>query len=98
MNIFIAQAVFVYVGPLLYAAAEYFILGRLFAYLPYHTPIHPGRVVSTFMLLSAVVESLTANGAANMSAASDPSDDDDLDKVKSQMQSGLRTMQVSFSL
>ncbi|KAI6850945.1 hypothetical protein KC332_g406 [Hortaea werneckii] len=98
VNIFIAQAVFVYVGPPLYAAAEYFILGRLFAYLPYHTPIHPGRVVSTFMLLSAVVESLTANGAANMSAASDPSDDADLDKVRSQMQSGLQTMQAALLL
>ncbi|KAI7550374.1 hypothetical protein KC331_g3213 [Hortaea werneckii] len=98
VNIFIAQAVFVYMGPPLYAAAEYFILGRLFAYLPYHTPIHPGRVVSTFMLLSAVVESLTANGAANMSAASSPSDDEDLDKAKSQMQSGLQTMQAALLL
>lgn len=85
------------IGPPLYAAAEYFILGRLFAYLPYHSPIHPGRVVSTFMLLSVVVESLTANGAANISAASDPSEDADVDKVKRQLQSGLRTMQVSVA-
>lgn len=65
VNIFIAQFVLIIVGPPLYAAAEYFILGRLMAYLPYHAPIHPGRVLSTFMILSGVVESLTANGAAN---------------------------------
>ncbi|KXS97289.1 hypothetical protein AC578_4587 [Pseudocercospora eumusae] len=65
VNIFIAQYVLVLMGPPLYAAAEFFILGRLLAYLPYHTPIHPGRVYSTFIFLSTVVETLTANGAAN---------------------------------
>lgn len=67
VGMFIAQFVLVLMGPPLYAAAEYFILGRLFAYLPYHTPIHPGRVLSTFFMLSVIVESLTANGAANSS-------------------------------
>lgn len=67
VNIFIAQFVLVIMGPPLYAAAEYFILGRLMAYLPYYAPIHPGRVFSTFVILSVIVESLTANGAANSS-------------------------------
>ena len=65
VNIFIAQFVLVLMGPPLYAVGEYFILGRLMAYFPYHAPIHPGRVLGTFFLLSAVVEALTANGAAN---------------------------------
>ncbi|KAK4494919.1 hypothetical protein PRZ48_014275 [Zasmidium cellare] len=65
VGIFIAQFVMILMGPPLYAAAEYFILGRLFAYLPYHTPIHPGRVFSTFAILSAAVEALTGSGAAN---------------------------------
>lgn len=65
VNIFIAQYVLVLMGPPLYAAAEYFILGRLLAYLPYHAPLHPGRVIPTFVFLSCAVESLTANGAAN---------------------------------
>jgi hypothetical protein len=34
INIFIAQFVLILMGPPLYAAAEYFILGRLMAYLP----------------------------------------------------------------
>ena len=64
---YIAQYVLVLMGPPLYAAAEYFILGRLMAYLPYHAPMHPGRVLSTFITLSTCVESLTASGAANSS-------------------------------
>lgn len=69
IGLFIAQYVLVLMGPPLYAAAEYFILGRLLAYLPYHAPIHPGRVFSTFAILSAAVESLTGSGAANSAGA-----------------------------
>lgn len=65
VNLFIAQYVLVLMGPPLFSAAEYFILSRLLSYLPYHTPIHPGRVLSTFVFLSAIVETLTASGAAN---------------------------------
>ncbi|SMQ54100.1 unnamed protein product [Zymoseptoria tritici ST99CH_3D7] len=65
IGLFIAQYVLVLMGPPLYSAAEYFILGRLLGYLPYHTPIHPGRVLSTFILLSTVVETLTGSGAGN---------------------------------
>ena len=64
VNLYIAQYILVITGPVLFAASEYFILGRLLAYLPYHTPIHPGRVLSTFLLLSAAVEGLTASGAS----------------------------------
>lgn len=75
VNLYIAQTVLVLMGPPLYAAAEYFILRRLLAYLPYHAPIDPERVFSTFFLLSGVVESLTANGAANSAdSSSSPSE------------------------
>ena len=70
VGLFIAQYVLVFIGPPLYAASEYFILGRLLAYLPYHTPLHPGRVLTTFLLLSAAVESLAASGAASSASAS----------------------------
>jgi len=65
VNIFIAQYALVITGPPIYAISEYFILGRLLAYLPYHAPIHPGRVLSTFWFLGMAVESLVANGAGN---------------------------------
>lgn len=88
INIFIAQYVLVLMGPPLYAAAEYFILGRLLAYLPYHAPLHPGRVIPTFAFLSAAVESLTANGAANSSG----------DRPLSQRQTGIATLKAALIL
>jgi hypothetical protein len=89
VGIFIAQFVLIIVGPPLYAAAEYFILGRLLAYLPYHSPIHPGRVLSTFFMLSGVVESLTANGAANSSGSG---------RTPSQVAIGLKCIKAGLLL
>ena len=89
VNIFIAQFVLIIVGPPLYAAAEYFILGRLMAYLPYHAPIHPGRVLSTFVILSAIVESLTANGAANSAGTG---------RTPSQVKAGLDCLKAALIL
>jgi hypothetical protein len=65
VSLYIAQYVMIFIGPPLYAASEYFILGRLLAYLPYHTPLHPERVLTTFLLLSAAVEGLAASGASS---------------------------------
>lgn len=39
--LFITQYVLILAGPPLFAAAETFILGRLYAYLPYHALIIP---------------------------------------------------------
>lgn len=74
-------------GPPLYAAAEYFILGRLLAYLPYHSIIHPGRVISTFIMLSVIVESLTANGAANSAGTG---------RTPSQVKNGLASLKAAL--
>jgi hypothetical protein len=74
-------------GPPLYAAAEYFILGRLIAYLPYHAPIHPGRVLSTFFILSMIVETLTANGAANSAGTG---------RTQSQRTAGLNCLKAAL--
>lgn len=43
------------------------MLGRTFYYAPYLSPIHPGRVISTFVGLDIVVGILTANGASLVS-------------------------------
>lgn len=40
------------------------MLSRILYYVPYHSPIHPGRVLTTFGALSAIVEALNGNGAA----------------------------------
>ena len=52
-----------------YELANYIILGRILYYVPYHSPIHPGRVITTFGAISAVVEALNSNGASYSSNA-----------------------------
>lgn len=44
------------------------MLGRTLYYVPYLSPIHPGRVISTFVGLDIIVGILTANGAAKVSS------------------------------
>ena len=51
---------------------NYFILGRTLHYIPYLSPIHPGRVVSTFIGADTIVEVLTATGAARIADSKDP--------------------------
>lgn len=51
-----------------YETANYFILGRVLYYIPYHSPIHPGRVFTTFIALAAVIEAITANGASRVAS------------------------------
>lgn len=74
LAIYIAETVFIYSGPPIYAAAEYNILGRLLHYLPMHSPLNPNMVKYTFIYLGALVEALTAAGAAQL-ATSDPQSD-----------------------
>lgn len=53
-----------YMGRPLLELANYHILGRILYYVPYHSPIHPGRVLTTFGMLSTVVEVLNALGVS----------------------------------
>ncbi|KAL9108711.1 MAG: hypothetical protein Q9227_006507 [Pyrenula ochraceoflavens] len=64
LSLFIATQVLVFAGPPVYQGADYFIMGRVLYYIPYHSPIHPGRVISTFIGLDVIIEALTGNGAA----------------------------------
>ncbi|KAI9703065.1 MAG: hypothetical protein M1820_005937 [Bogoriella megaspora] len=66
LGIVIASTVLVLTGPVMYAAANYFILGRTLHYIPWLSPIHPGRVVTTFLALDGVCEVLIGNGASRV--------------------------------
>ena len=46
----------------------------MLAYLPYHSPIHPGRVLSSFIIVDAVVEILAVNGATGNASATTVAD------------------------
>ena len=45
---------------------NYIVLSRTLYYVPYLSPIHPGRVLSTFTGLDAIVAVLTGNGASRV--------------------------------
>ena len=42
-------------------------MGRILYYVPYFSPIHPGRVVTTFIGIDAAIGALTGNGASLVS-------------------------------
>ncbi|KAK4099879.1 hypothetical protein N658DRAFT_508276 [Parathielavia hyrcaniae] len=69
---FIVSTCVIYAAPPLVALANYTILGRILYYAPYHSPIHPGRVITTFAFISFVVESLNGAGAAHVANMSLP--------------------------
>ena len=64
LPVFIASQVFIFCAPPVYSAACYFIFGRALYYMPYLAIIHPGRVLSTFLGLDAIIEVIAANGIA----------------------------------
>ncbi|KAI0440522.1 putative RTA1 domain protein [Xylaria telfairii] len=69
---YILSQVFIFVCPPLLELANYHVLGRILYYVPYLAPLPPGRVLSTFGGLLALVEVLNALGvalAANPSSA-----------------------------
>ncbi|KAI9643521.1 hypothetical protein NHQ30_008140 [Ciborinia camelliae] len=75
LGIYIASVVLLYAAPPIYELVNYFILSRILYYVPYHSPLHPGRVLTTFGALSAVVEALNGNGASRVANSSLPEND-----------------------
>jgi hypothetical protein len=55
-----------------YAAVNYLVLGRTLHYIPYLSPIHPGRVTTTFIGLDTLVEILTSIGASDVAQYDKP--------------------------
>ncbi|RYO87207.1 hypothetical protein DL766_004677 [Monosporascus sp. MC13-8B] len=61
---FILSQVFIYTGPPLLELANYRVLSRLFHYVPYCSPLAPGRVLVTFGGLMILVETINSLGIA----------------------------------
>ncbi|KAK1830524.1 hypothetical protein QBC39DRAFT_372776 [Podospora conica] len=64
LGYYIASLCLIYAAPPLLELSNYNILGRLLYYVPHHSPIHPGRVLTTFTLISGVIEGLNGAGAS----------------------------------
>jgi hypothetical protein len=60
--LFIAESVMIMSGPPVYAGINYLVLSRVLFYVPYLSPIHPGRVLTTFLAADVVCEILIING------------------------------------
>ncbi|KAK7739236.1 hypothetical protein SLS62_011281 [Diatrype stigma] len=72
--IYIVSVCLCFAAPPLYELANYYTLGRILYYVPYYSPIHPGRVLTTFAALSMIIETLNGTGSsyvANQSLTSD---------------------------
>ncbi|KAF2432161.1 hypothetical protein EJ08DRAFT_695615 [Tothia fuscella] len=66
VDILIANTVLIMSGPPVYAAINYIVLSRILFYVPYLSPIHPGRVLTTFLAADAVCEVLIVNGVQRL--------------------------------
>ncbi|KAJ2896597.1 hypothetical protein MKZ38_005420 [Zalerion maritima] len=64
LDLLLASVCLVYAAPPLCELANYVVLGRILYYVPYHSPIHPGRVLTTFTAVSLVVEMLNGIGVS----------------------------------
>jgi hypothetical protein len=64
INVYIVSLCMIYGSPPVYELANYVIMGRVLYYIPYHSPLHPGRVITTFGFLSTLVETFAGNGAS----------------------------------
>lgn len=54
--------------------ANFHVLGHILYFVPYCAPLHPGRVLTTFGLLSALVETFNAIGVTYLANTSLPED------------------------
>ncbi|RYP51875.1 hypothetical protein DL768_002843 [Monosporascus sp. mg162] len=61
---FVLSQVFIYIVPPLLELANYHVLSRIFYYVPYCSPLAPGRVLVTFGGLMILVEVLNSLGVA----------------------------------
>jgi len=64
LGILIASVVLLLSGPPIYSGAAYFILARTLYYIPWLSPLHPGRILTTFIGVDFLIELMVANGAA----------------------------------
>lgn len=66
LPVLIASTCLIMSGPPVYALINYMVLSRILYYVPYLSPMHPGRALTTFLGADALCEILIANGAQRM--------------------------------
>jgi hypothetical protein len=61
--IYVVSVCLIMSGPPVYALINYMVLSRILYYVPYLSPMHPGRALTTFLAADFICEVLIANGA-----------------------------------
>ncbi|KXL47818.1 hypothetical protein M433DRAFT_380754 [Acidomyces richmondensis BFW] len=64
LDLLISCTVFLLSGPPIFIAANFFILTRTIYYIPWLSPIHPGRILIPSLAMTLVIETLVTVGAA----------------------------------
>ncbi|EDN09305.1 RTA1 domain-containing protein [Histoplasma capsulatum] len=64
LDLFIATSCFLFCAPPIFLAINSIVFGRVLYYVPWLSPMHPGRVISTFLGCDAIIEGLAASGAS----------------------------------
>ncbi|PGH05859.1 hypothetical protein AJ79_06701 [Helicocarpus griseus UAMH5409] len=64
LKLFIATTCFIFCAPPIYLAIISIIFGRVLYYVPWLSPMHPGRVISTFLGFDGIIEGLAGTGAS----------------------------------
>ncbi|KLU90268.1 hypothetical protein MAPG_09232 [Magnaporthiopsis poae ATCC 64411] len=100
---FIATQFILYATAPLLELANAHILGRILYYVPYLSPIHPGRVLSSFLMLSFSVEILNALGVMQSivgTIVQDKAREDAASRVKTgnALMKASLILQLSFAL
>ncbi|KAI4947328.1 hypothetical protein J4E91_006680 [Alternaria rosae] len=61
---YVASSILIYSAPPILELANYHVLGRILYYVPYYSPLHPGRTLTTFGAISSIVEILNGIGVS----------------------------------
>jgi len=64
LEVYIGSLCITYAAPPLLELQNYHILGRALYYVPHQSPLHPGRVLTTFGFISFIIEGLNGWGAS----------------------------------
>ncbi|KAF2134985.1 hypothetical protein P153DRAFT_362688 [Dothidotthia symphoricarpi CBS 119687] len=78
INTYLASTIFIYAAPPILELANYHVLGRILYYVPYFSPLHPGRTLTTFGTISGLVEVMNAIGVSYLA---NPAIDEDLQNL-----------------
>ncbi|KAG8839547.1 hypothetical protein FRB91_003409 [Serendipita sp. 411] len=66
LGLWIPAAILLFTAPPIYSAADYFVLAKTLHYIPSQAPMHPGRVVTTFVTLDTLCEMLMGTGVGQV--------------------------------